>query len=129
MLMSRFVSLGEGEGYTKRQGKIGRYSFPRLFSCFSYFWSATFPTFVKPLPESRILDMFCNHSTENESEEIKNKLYSFLLFHWFLLLRIKCFVQITKMDFNKSSQKNKGFLQNKEFLLDNKLIVCKVYNY
>ena len=33
------------------------------------------------------------------------------------------------MDFNKSSQENKGFLQNKEFLLDNKLIVCKAYNY
>ena len=73
--------------------------------------------------------MFCNRSTENENEEIKNKSDTFLLFHWFLLFRIKFFVQITKMDFNKSSQKNKGFLQNKEFLLDNKLIVCKVYNY
>ena len=121
---------GEGEGYTKREGKIRRYSFPRLFSSiFHIFGLQPFQLIAKPLPESRILDMFCNHSTENESKEIKNKLYSFLLFHWFLLLRIKCFVQITKMHLNKSSQKNQGFLQNKEFLLDNKLIVCKVYNY
>ena len=88
-----------------------------------------FQLIEKPLPASRLLDMFCNRSTKKENEEIKNKSYSFLLLHWLLFLRIRCFVQITEIDFNKNSQKNKRFLQGKKFLLDNMLIVCKVYNY
>ena len=51
-----------------------------------------FQLIAKSLPKKRILKMFRNRSTENQNEEIKNKSYSFLLFHWFLLLRIKCFV-------------------------------------